>query len=120
MMGDYTEYSFLGYVMPPVIAILGDKLWDGSERSHTEEYRAALSEFLFGTDALTCIFDCVGDLLPPRYNHIFVEPDAPMPTKETVASCLAVLSTIQNENYRFHVREYTRLLNNIMEQVTKV
>jgi ribosomal protein S10 len=51
---------------------------------------------------------------------MFVAPDAPIPTKETVASCLAALSTVQDENSRFHVREYTRLLNNIMEQVTKV
>ncbi len=117
MMGDYEEYPFLGYVIPPVLAMFGDKLWDIRDREHTEEYRQALSEYLFGSDEYTRIFDVVGDMLPPRRKTTFIVPEAEMPTKETVNGCLAKLRAVKNTACAITAQKYIELFEKIMKQI---
>ena len=64
--GNYAEYPFYGYTLPPAIALIGDKLWTGGARELDDEYKKALSRFIFGSSEFTQVFDCVGDLIPPR------------------------------------------------------
>lgn len=119
MFGEYDKYGFLGYVIPPVIAIAGDKLWDKTDREHTEAYRKALSEFLFGDDSFTCIFDAVGDMIPPRMMTVFVDPESKMPTKEQVENCLAKLKRVTDENCLVTAEKYVGLFEKILEQIEK-
>ena len=116
-MGFYEEYPFLGYVIPPVIAMLGDKLWDKSAREHTQEYREALAEALFGSAEYTAIFNAVGDLIPPRKKTLFIPKNAKMPTAETVDACLKSLHSVANPNCMVTAQKYVGLFEKIKEQI---
>jgi len=117
MFGEYEKYGFLGYVIPPVIAVAGDKMWDKTDRKHTKEYREALSEFLFGDGSFTCIFDAVGDLIPPRKMTLFVDPKAEMPSKTQVEDCLAKLKSVTDQNCLITAEKYIGLFEKILEQI---
>jgi hexosaminidase len=111
------NYPFCKYIIFSVFPIFGDKVWDKSDREHTEEYRRALSEYIFGSDDFTCIFDCIGDLIPPRETDIFVAPEAEMPSRELVETCLEKLAGIQEPSCLEAARKYTHIMNKIREQV---
>ena len=115
--GFYAEYSFLSYVVPPVLAILGDKLWDASVREHTEDYRQALSEYLFGSDEFTCIFDAVGEMIPPRKKDVFITPGVEMPTAEAVNACLTKLKAVNNPSCSVTAQKYIELFEKILTQI---
>jgi hypothetical protein len=115
--GNYEGFPFYGYVVPPVLAILGDKLWDTSDREQDAEYRKALSEYLFGNDDMTCIFDAVGEMIPPRSKTKFVEPKSEMPTEEAVNLCLAKLKTVKNTNCLLTAQKFIWLFEKIAEQI---
>lgn len=117
MMGDYEDYPFLGYVIPPVLAILGDKLWDTGDREQSEAWRGALAEFLFGSAEYTCIFDAVGDSIPPRKPDVFLAPDTEMPTRATVDACLDRLKAIELPACRITAQKYIALFEKIAAQL---
>jgi hypothetical protein len=56
--------------------LFGDKLWECGDREFDVEYKNALAEFLFGSAEFTPVFECVGDLIPPRSCEkvTFVDP----------------------------------------------
>ena len=115
--GNYKDFPFLSYVIPAVLPILGDKLWDASPREHTEDYRKALSEFLFGTDEFTCIFDVVGDIMPPKKADVFIAPTADPPTQKAVSACLAKLKAVNNQNCLVTAKHYIGLFEKIKAQI---
>ena len=113
MMGDYESYPFLGYVIPPVLAIFGDKLWDTRDREHTEEYRQTLAEYLFGNAEYTCIFDVIGDLIPPRKSAQLIAPEANVPTLDAVDASLAKLRTVESRACRNTAQNYIVLFEKL-------
>lgn len=117
MMGDGENYPFLGYVIPPALAILGDKLWDASDREQSEAWRDALAEFLFGAAEYTCIFDAVGDPIPPRKSDIFLAPDTEMPTRATVDACLSRLQAVEIPACRITAQKFVTLFGKIAAQL---
>ena len=114
--GNAEEYPFYAYTIAASIAVLGDKLWDRSDREHTQAYRAALSEYLFGTDALTCVFDAIGDLVPPRKVDIYVAKWAPMPSVVLVEECLAKLRAVENRACLETRNQYVAFFERLLEQ----
>ena len=114
--GHYESFFFLGYVVPPVLAMLGDKMWDQRDREHTQAYREALSEYLFGTDAFTCVFDAIGDFLPRRKTTEFIAKGAKMPSVDTVQACLAKLEAITHKACLTTAKQYVGLFEKILEQ----
>lgn len=85
--GNYTGYPFYGYVTPPVLALFGDKLWGLGEREHNDEFKAALSEYIFGSAEFTEVFECFGGLIPPRKPGMMTYyEDADIPV-EKMKSC---------------------------------
>lgn len=82
--GNYPEYPFYSCVTPAVLPIFGDKLWGLGEREHTDEYKKALSEFIFGRDEFVEVFDCVGGLIPPRDKNMLTYADASKMSRENM------------------------------------
>ena len=76
--GNYANYPFYPVVTPAALALFGDKVWAGGEREHGEQFRAALSELLFGDGSLADVFDYIGALLPPTTKDklTFAEPES--------------------------------------------
>jgi N-acetyl-beta-hexosaminidase len=64
--GNRADYPYYSYTTYPSIALFGDKLWECGDREFDVEYKNALAEFLFGSAEFTPVFECVGDLIPPR------------------------------------------------------
>ncbi len=114
--GNAPKYPYYGYTISPSIAILGDKLWDGSLREHTQEYREALSEFLFGTKELTCVFEAVGDMIPPRVATVYLADGVEMPTESVICDCLTKLSAVSNKACLTTAKAYVGLFEKILEQ----
>lgn len=114
--GNIAEYPFYGYTIAASIALLGDKLWDGGLREHTQEYREALSEFLFGTKNLTCVFDAVGDILPPRKATEYLAKGARMPTAALLNDCLSRLKDVGTAACRVTANAYIGLFEKLLEQ----
>ena len=118
MYGD-PAYAFCKYIIFTVFPIFADKLWDKSDREHTEEYRRALAEYAFGSEDLTCIFDCVGDLIPPREPEIFVAPEAELPAPELVDRCEKLLAGVTESSCLEAARKYVCLMQKIRKQIKK-
>ena len=113
--GNYEGYPFYGYVTPSVLALFGDKVWGLGEREYDEEYRKALAEFIFGTEELCDVFDCVGALIPPRRGGpavAYVAPEA-IPAG-TVEACLAKLGEDRCERVAVSCRSYAGLLTKML------
>ncbi len=110
------RYPFCKYIIFSVFPIFGDKLWDKSDREHTEEYRKALSEYIFGSENFTPVFDCIGDLIPPRETEIFVAPEAEMPTRELIEKCEALLATVKESSCLEAAKKYTYIMGKIREK----
>ena len=89
--GNYERYPFYGVVTPPVLAVFGDKLWGLGEREYNGEYESAMAEYIFGTAERTDVFECFGNMIPPRNVEFLTyhnEEDIP---KEKIAQCISVL-----------------------------
>ena len=87
--GNYSGYPFYGVVTPPVLAVFGDKLWGLGEREYNDEYEAAMAEYIFGTAERTDVFECFGDMIPPRNVDFLTyheEKDIP---REKIAHCIS-------------------------------
>jgi len=110
--GNYGEYPFYGYVAPSVIAIFGDKLWGLRDMEYTDQYKAALSEFIFGTAELSEVFDYVGDVIPPRCADRYTYADASTLSPETIHKCIDKLKTLPT---CFSTSKYVYLLEKIAE-----
>ncbi len=65
------KYGYYGYVAPAAIMLFGQKLWNFNDLEYTDEYKAAFAEYLFGGAEYACIFDCVGDVMPPKTLEFF-------------------------------------------------
>ena len=108
--GNYEEYPFYGYTTPPVLAIFGDKLWGLGEREYTDEYKAALAEYIFGSDELTDVFECIGDVIPPRKKDL--EPAAA--SRDKLEGCLERLEKNKNTSYAAVSKKYIELIKKMM------
>lgn len=91
--GNYEEYPYFAYTVPPVLAMFGDKLWALGEREYNDEYRAALAEFLFGSAALATVFDVIGSLIPPRTRERLTYRDPAELSEEEISACITQLRT---------------------------
>jgi len=89
--GNYTGYPFYGYVTPPVLALFGDKLWGLGEREHTDEFKEALAEYIFGSAEYTDVFECFGDLMPPRNVEIKTYHEEGKVPTDKIKTCIEVL-----------------------------
>ena len=91
--GNYSGYPFYGVVTPPVLGVFGDKLWGLGEREYNDEYEAAMAEYIFGTAERTDVFECFGNMIPPRnvdFLTYHAEEDLPL---EKIAHCISVFET---------------------------
>ena len=91
--GNYADYPFYGVVTPPVLAVFGDKLWGLGEREYGDEYEAAMAEYIFGTSERTDVFECFGNMIPPRNVDFLTyheEKDLP---REKIARCISLFET---------------------------
>ncbi len=104
--------KYYAYTFPPTLAVFGDKLWGLGEREYTDEYKAALSEYIFGNDGFTGIFECVGDIIPPRTRKFFTYQTADKLDKALIEACIEKLRA----NDKCFVSEnYIELLERIAE-----
>ena len=85
--GNYEEYPYFGYIVPPVLAMFGDKLWALGEREYSDEYRMALAEYLFGSADFVDVFDHIGGLIPPRKKGLLTYADLAQLSSEAVTDC---------------------------------
>jgi len=110
--GNYSAYPYYAYTAVPSIAVLGEKIWSHRETDYSnEEYRAALSEFIFGSDEYTDVFDCVGSVIPPRSTFYYTyvkEVD-----KEKVKACIEKL---KGNTYKTSGERFISLLEKILEK----
>ena len=112
-LGNYSGYPYYAYTTTPSIAILGDKIWSYGDRNYSDsEYRAALSEFIFGSDEYTDVFDCVGSLIPPRSIYYYTLNKSL--TREEAERCLEHIKT---NTYRDVSRRFALLINNILSKM---
>ena len=111
--GNYEEYPFYGYTMPPSVALFGDKLWGLGEREYDEEYKSALSEFVFGSEELAEIFDFVGDLVPPREKGRYTFADVEQLNREKLLELIDMLKTNRSSSAS---DAYVRLAEKILEE----
>ncbi len=111
--GNYSSYPYYAYTAVPSIAVLGDKFWSYGDRNYSDsEYRAALSEFIFGSDEYTDVFDCTGSVIPPR--SIYYYTSNKKLTREEAEKCLEHL---KSNTYRDVSRRYTQLFENILSKM---
>lgn len=66
--GNQKGYPHYARTFAPTTALFADKLWNGDRLQYTDEYIAALNRSMFGinTPENLNVFDCIGDLIPPR------------------------------------------------------
>ncbi len=105
--GNYETYPFYDCVTPPTVALFGDKLWGHGEREHTDEYKTALAEFIFGSGEFTEVFDHIGGLIPPREKDKFTYAEAL--SKEKLLDCAERL----DKNSDHASKKYAVLLRKI-------
>jgi len=104
--------KYYAYTFPPTLAVFGDKLWGLGEREYTDEYKAALSEYIFGNDGFTDIFECVGDIIPPRTRKFFTYKQADELDLALIEECIARLKA---HNKCYVSKNYIELLERIAE-----
>ena len=108
--GNTPEYPFYPYVTDLALALFGDKLWTYGSVSYDKEYKDALSEFLFGYTLENDIFECIGDVLPPRdakkYSYIKDEERSP----ELIAACITELKSKKTEFNEYNTNAFITLL----------
>ena len=75
--GNLDRFPYYSYTTHPSIALFGDKVWTCGDRKFDPEYKNALAELLFGSEEFAPVFECVGDLIPPRSctSFTFVAPE---------------------------------------------
>lgn len=109
--GNYKSYPYYAYTALPSIAIYGTKFWNYEDVDFNgEDYRRALSEFVFGDDSYTDVFDCVGSSLPPRSNFYYTyvkEIDT-----EKINACIEKLKA---NTYKTSGKRFIALLEKILE-----
>lgn len=111
--GNYSAYPFYAYTAVPSIAVFGCKLWNYSETDFdSDEYRAALSEFVFGSDEYTDVFDCIGSVIPPR--SVYYYTNNKELTRNEAEKCLEHLKT---NTYKDVSDRFTQLINNILSKM---
>ena len=113
-LGNYQEYPFYRYTLPPAIALVGDKLWGLGEREHNDDFKEALSEFVFGSSAYVDVFKCVGDLIPPRSNERFSYVLPEEIDREILAK---MLGKLQSNSESDAIEAYAWLLQKITDTV---
>ena len=112
--GNTAEYPFYPQITPPALALFADKLWSVGAREHTDEYVAALGEFVFGATLENDLFACFGSLLPPRKKDEITYVAANEQDYERVEACRRELSALpQRGVYRGTVAVYCDLLQKI-------
>ena len=104
--------KYYAYTFPPTLAVFGDKLWGLGEREYTDEYKAALSEYIFGNDGFTDIFECVGDIIPPRTRKFFTYKSAEDLDTALIDKCIAKL---KSNDKCYVAKNYVELLERIAE-----
>ena len=87
------EFIYNRYVTPAALYLFGDKLWAQGEREYTDEYKAAFAEFLFGDASFVKVFECVGDLIPPRTSDFFTYLDEEQLKTAPIAATIEMLRT---------------------------
>lgn len=112
-LGNYSGYPYYAYTTTPSIAVLGDKFWGYGDRAYKDsEYRVALSEFVFGSEEYTDVFDCVGSLIPPRSIYYYTSNKSL--TREQAERCLEHIKT---NTYRDTARRFTQLFEKMLEKM---
>lgn len=102
---------FNHYVTPAALAVFGDKLRALGERAHNEPYKIALAEYLFGDASLVRVFDCMGDIIPPRTGEFFTYLAPEQINKALVTECVAAL---REQKQSYLTRAYIDLLEKIV------
>lgn len=110
--GNCADYPFYCYTLPPSIALAGDKMWTRGERELDDEYKKALSEFIFGSAELAPVFECIGDVIPPRSGEI-VTYVSPEDLKTELID--EMINKLQDRGNDFAARAYAELLERIKE-----
>ena len=108
--------TYYRYTVPPTLAVFGDKLWGLGEREYTDEYKAALSEYIFGNDGFTDIFECVGDIIPPRTRKFFTYLPAEKIDIAVIEKCIEKLKALDK---CYISKYYIELLERIAETAAK-
>lgn len=85
--GNYDNYPFYACSIPPSIALFGDKLWSLGVREHNHEFKVALSEFVFGSNNFTEVFEYIGDFIPPREKDKLTYVEPKKISKQAVLKC---------------------------------
>ncbi len=111
--GNYSAYPYYAYTTAPALAVFADKLWTYKDTDYSsEDYRLALSEFVFGSDEYTDVFDCVGSLIPPR--TVFFYTYNKNLTRDEAEKCMEHVKT---NTYRTVSRRYVQLFENILSKL---
>ena len=108
--GNYEGYPFYNVVTPPVLAVFGDKLWGLGEREYNGEYEAAMAEYIFGTAERTDVFECFGNMIPPRnVDFLTYHTDETLP-REKIAYCISELEKCDS----WTAKNYTSWMKKIL------
>ena len=117
-LGNTAEYPFYAYTLPPSLALFADKVWGLGEREYGEAYRAALSEYVFGAASFATVFDCIGDLIPPRKKGKYTYVPKEELSEELLQSCIARLAANPNRACAAVSEGYMTLLKQIMQEIS--
>lgn len=110
--GNYTSYPYYAYTILPSIAVYGTRFWSYEYVDFdSEEYRKALSEFVFGSEEHTDVFECSGSALPPRTNFYYTF--AKNLSADKVKACIEKL---RSNTYRTSADRFIPLLEKILEK----
>jgi hypothetical protein len=112
--GNFEEYPFYGYTTPAVIGMFGDKLWTVGEREHDDDYRRALSAYIFGSEDMVGIFDVIGGLIPPRSSQKVTYAD---PSKLCEKRIRDLIARLDHNTLCAVSSDYIGLLNKILELI---
>ena len=117
-LGNTAEYPFYAYTLPSTLALFADKLWGLGEREYGEEYRAALAEFVFGDNSFVKVFDCIGDLIPPRKRGKYTYVPKEELSSELLGSCIERLTHNPNQACAAVSMSYAALLERILQEIS--
>ena len=112
--GNYETYPFYPHATPPVVAVFGDKLWGLGDREFSDEYRAALAEFVFGDDSFKDIFDCLGDIFPPRDREMITYADI---KSLSLLGVEGLIARLESKKDSYVCRQYIPLIQKIAEEI---
>lgn len=115
-LGNTAEYPFYAYTLPSTLALFADKVWGLGEREYGEEYRTALAEFVFGDGSFVTVFDCIGDLIPPRKKGKYTYVPKEELSAPLLQSCMERLAHNPNRDCAATSLNYATLLERILQE----